>query len=258
MIIGSRALTPPKTNRHLAGRRRDHLSAGVGVARLVDLTAAMDSPFEDRPGLVRAVSSRGVTPPQDAAFGTPPLQGLVEQRHEWLDVASDRSGVAVTHKLHVRCRHVHLRCRRPTVLARKRADSHRGSSAMPAVEPKTGRPLLRLVGSASITVSFLATSSAPTPLYGTYQAAWGFSPLTTTVVFGVYAVALFAALLTAGRRSDHIGWRPVLLAGIAGQVAAMVFAHAHSVAALLAARTVQDLATGLAIGAVGAACDTVQ
>ena len=43
---------------------------------------------------------------------------------------------------------------------------------------------------ASITVSFLAGSSAPTPLYPLYQAEWGFSPITVTVVFGIYALAL--------------------------------------------------------------------
>jgi predicted MFS family arabinose efflux permease len=106
---------------------------------------------------------------------------------------------------------------------------------------------------ASITVSFLAASSAPTPLYATYQAAWGFSALTTTVVFGVYAITFLAALLTAGRLSDHIRRRPVLLAGIAGNVLALaVFVEAHSVAALLAARIVQGLATGGTISAVGA------
>jgi MFS family permease len=89
------------------------------------------------------------------------------------------------------------------------------------VDPETGGSLLRLVAVASITVSFLAASSAPTPLYATYQAAWGFSALTTTVVFGVYAIAFLAALLTAGRLSDHIGRRPVLLAGIAGNVLAL-------------------------------------
>jgi predicted MFS family arabinose efflux permease len=123
-----------------------------------------------------------------------------------------------------------------------------------AKETKTGRPLLRVVGLASIIVTFLAASAAPTPLYTTYQKAWGFSALTTTVVFGIYAVALLAALLTVGRLSDHVGRRPVLLAGIAGQILAMViFADAHSVAALMAARVVQGLATGTAIGAIGAA-----
>ncbi|MCW2966091.1 MAG: major facilitator superfamily 1, partial [Actinomycetia bacterium] len=122
-----------------------------------------------------------------------------------------------------------------------------------AVEPQAGRPLLRLFGLASITVSFLAASSAPTPLYAAYQAAWGFSALTTTIVFGVYAIAFLAALLTAGRLSDHIGRRPVLLVGIAGNVLALaIFVDAHSVAALVAARIVQGVATGGAIGAVGA------
>jgi predicted MFS family arabinose efflux permease len=124
---------------------------------------------------------------------------------------------------------------------------------VPAVDRAARRPLLRLVGLASITVSFLPASSAPTPLYAIYQAAWGFSALTTTVVFGVYAVAFLATLLTVGRLSDHIGRRPVLLAAIAGEVLAMVvFADAHSVVALIAARIIQGLATGAAIGAVGA------
>ena len=74
------------------------------------------------------------------------------------------------------------------------------------------------------------------------------------MVFGIYAVALLATLLTVGRLSDHIGRRPVLLIGIAGQVLALVvFAEAHSVSALLAARIIQGLATGTAIGAIGAA-----
>jgi MFS family permease len=106
---------------------------------------------------------------------------------------------------------------------------------------------------ASIVVSFLAASSAPTPLYAAYQAAWHFSPITTTVVFGVYAVAVLAALLTAGSLSDHLGRRPILLAAIGLQAASMlVFAAASGVPTLMAARIVQGLATGLAVGAVGA------
>ena len=127
------------------------------------------------------------------------------------------------------------------------------SCSVPRVQAKTWRPLVRLVGLASITVTFLAASAAPTPLYATYQRAWGFSALTTTVVFGVYALAFLLALLTVGRLSDHIGRRPVLFAGIAGQVLALtIFFEAHSVTALLMARIVQGLATGTAIGAVGA------
>jgi MFS family permease len=105
----------------------------------------------------------------------------------------------------------------------------------------------------SIIVFFLASSSAPTPLYGTYQAEWGFTPITTTVVFGVYALAVLVALLTVGRLSDHVGRRPVLLAAIAAQVAAMiVFTTAAGVPELLVGRVVQGVATGAAAAAVGA------
>ena len=123
----------------------------------------------------------------------------------------------------------------------------------PTTLPGTWRPRLRLVGLASITVTFLAASAAPTPLYAAYQKTWGFSDLTTTVVFGIYALAFLSALLVVGRLSDHIGRRPMLAAGIAGQILALgIFTDAHSVAALLAARIVQGLAAGTAIGAVGA------
>src|SRR5262249_59745189 len=85
----------------------------------------------------------------------------------------------------------------------------------------------------SILVFFIAGSSAPTPLYAVYQAAWGFSPITITVVFGVYALAVLAALLVFGSLSDHIGRRPVLLGTTLVHVVAMaLFAAAHDVAPL--------------------------
>jgi predicted MFS family arabinose efflux permease len=106
---------------------------------------------------------------------------------------------------------------------------------------------------ASITVSFLAASSAPTPLYALYQAHWGFSPITGTCIFAVYALAVLLALLFAGRLSDHLGRRPVLIAATAVQAATMVlFATAGGVGDLVLARIIQGLATGAAVGAVGA------
>jgi MFS family permease len=106
---------------------------------------------------------------------------------------------------------------------------------------------------ASLIVTLLAASAAPTPLYAIYQARWGFTPITTTIVFGVYAVAVLASLLTLGKLSDHIGRRPVLLAAITVQTAALlVFTTAGGVPELLIARVVQGLATGAALGAIGA------
>ncbi|MGW3915896.1 MFS transporter [Streptomyces sp. NPDC005070] len=102
-------------------------------------------------------------------------------------------------------------------------------------------------------MSLLAASSAPTPLYAIYQQHWGFSPITVTVVFGVYAVAVLVSLLIFGKISDHVGRRPVLLVALLAQVLAMVtFLTAGGVDALLAARVVQGLSTGAAVGALGA------
>jgi MFS family permease len=120
-----------------------------------------------------------------------------------------------------------------------------------AVPRLTGSPALYLL--ASLIVSLLAASAAPTPLYATYAERWGFTPITTTVVFGVYAVAVLTALLTLGRLSDHVGRRPVLIAALAVQAGALlVFTDATGVTGLLAARVIQGLSTGAALGAIGA------
>jgi MFS family permease len=116
----------------------------------------------------------------------------------------------------------------------------------------TGRPAVFLL--ASVIVALLASSAAPTPLYAIYQAKWHFTPITTTVVFGVYAIAVLAALLVLGKLSDHVGRRPVLLTAIAVQaISLLIFATASGVPTLLAARVVQGLSTGAALGAIGAA-----
>jgi predicted MFS family arabinose efflux permease len=114
-------------------------------------------------------------------------------------------------------------------------------------------PAIAFIVLASVTVSFLASASAPTPLYPTYQAEWGFSPLAVTTIFGVYAIAVLVALLFFGRLSDHLGRKPVLLAAMFVQVLTMgLFASANGLAMLLLARVVQGFAAGVAIAAVGA------
>ncbi|MGQ0465896.1 MAG: MFS transporter [Sporichthyaceae bacterium] len=105
----------------------------------------------------------------------------------------------------------------------------------------------------SLAVSFLAAASVPTPLYGVYAEQWGFSAITGTEVFAVYALSVLAALLTIGKLSDHVGRRPLLLAAIGAQIVALLlFLVADGVATLFLARVVQGLATGAAIGAMGA------
>jgi MFS family permease len=133
--------------------------------------------------------------------------------------------------------------------------SEAAASAIPASLLKSGQlsQTCSLCLLASITVSYLASSSAPTPLYPIYQAEWGFSPIAIAFVFGVYAVAVLAALLVTGRLSDYVGRRPVLIVATAIQAATMLlFAFADGLSTLIAARVIQGLSTGAAIAAVGA------
>jgi hypothetical protein len=51
--------------------------------------------------------------------------------------------------------------------------------------PAALRPAQAFLLLASLEVSFLAGSSAPTPLYGVYMAEWGLTPLMVTVIFGM-------------------------------------------------------------------------
>jgi predicted MFS family arabinose efflux permease len=119
----------------------------------------------------------------------------------------------------------------------------------PRLSPRTAFYL-----EASITLGFLAGSAAPTPLYAVYRAQWGFSPTMLTVAFGIYAIAVLAALLIAGRLSDHVGRRPVLIAAAVAQALVMVtFATAQGLGDLLVGRVLQGLSAGVALAAVGAA-----
>lgn len=108
-----------------------------------------------------------------------------------------------------------------------------------------------IVGATS--VLFLFAAAAPSPLYGAYAAQWHFSAITLTEVFGVYAIALLLTLLFTGSLSDAVGRRPVILASLVIQLAAMLlFVFASSVGWLFAARVMQGVATGLATSALAA------
>jgi predicted MFS family arabinose efflux permease len=127
------------------------------------------------------------------------------------------------------------------------------SLSIPIRRTRTLSPTVAFGLLTSILVMLLASSSAPTPLYATYQAHWGFSAITITVIFGVYAVAVLLSLLVFGALSDHVGRRPVLITALVVQAGVMlVFAFAGGVAVLLVARVLQGLATGAALGAIGA------
>ncbi|BDB18731.1 MFS transporter [Pseudomonas sp. CYM-20-01] len=103
-------------------------------------------------------------------------------------------------------------------------------------------------------LTFLAASSAPTPLYHLYQEGLHFSAGMLTMIFGVYALSLLAALLTVGSLSDHLGRKPVIFAALLlNMLAMLLFINEGSVAWLIAARTLQGFATGMATAVLGAA-----
>ncbi|KMT53162.1 MFS transporter [Pseudomonas fildesensis] len=103
-------------------------------------------------------------------------------------------------------------------------------------------------------LTFLAASSAPTPLYHLYQEGLHFSAGMLTLIFGVYALSLLAALLTVGSLSDHLGRKPVIFTALVlNMLAMLLFINADSVGWLIAARTLQGFATGMATAVLGAA-----
>src|SRR4051812_31342825 len=70
---------------------------------------------------------------------------------------------------------------------------------------------------AAAVVAFLAfaANAVASPLYRVYQARFGFSATTITLLFAVYIVVLLVTLLFLGSVSDYLGRRPVTLAGLA-------------------------------------------
>ena len=102
-------------------------------------------------------------------------------------------------------------------------------------------------------LSFLAASTAPTPLYRLYQEQLHFSAATLTLIFGVYAFSLLAALLTVGSLSDHLGRKPVIFTAVVlNALAMLLFINADSVAWLISARVLQGFATGMATAVLSA------
>jgi MFS family permease len=109
---------------------------------------------------------------------------------------------------------------------------------------------------AAAMIAFLgfAANTAASPLYRIYQAEFGFSASTVTLLFAVYIVVLLLTLLVLGSVSDYVGRRRVMLAGLAsGAVACGLFLLAHGVGLLFCARALQGVAVGLIAGAASAA-----
>jgi len=102
-------------------------------------------------------------------------------------------------------------------------------------------------------ILMMVGASAPSPFYPVLAQDIGFDAIVISAVFAVYAVALLLTLLTAGSLSDHVGRRPVVIAGLLLLAGSMfLFWHADAVAMLFLARILQGIASGLLISALSA------
>lgn len=100
----------------------------------------------------------------------------------------------------------------------------------------------------------LGVSGLPAPLYGMYEEKWHLSPLSTTLVFAVYAVAALGAVLVSGKISDVVGRKPVLLGALVAMIVGLgVFLIADSMAMLIVARVIHGAAVGSIVVAGAAA-----
>ncbi|MFI6470258.1 MFS transporter [Streptomyces sp. NPDC050516] len=107
--------------------------------------------------------------------------------------------------------------------------------------------------SGAVFVVCMTGTTLPTPLYGLYQDKFGFSELTVTVVYAVYAFGVIGVLLLAGNVSDAVGRRPVLLWGLGFAAASAVsFLGATGLGWLFAGRMLSGLCVGLFTGAATA------
>ena len=127
------------------------------------------------------------------------------------------------------------------------------AASFPAARHPLSRPAAYLLAAATIGLALFA-SGTPSPLYGTYSQLWGFDAVVLTLVYATYAFGVVLTLLLAGRLSDEVGRRPVLIVALAALLVATVpFMVADSVVWLFVARAIQGLATGLALSAASAA-----
>ena len=104
-----------------------------------------------------------------------------------------------------------------------------------------------VIGTVVVFVVVMLGGALPIPLYGLWAPRLGFGPSTTTVIFVAYVVGVVASLVLLGPMSDRSGRRPLLALclGVAA-LSTLLFAVAPDVAALLVARFLSGVATGMA------------
>jgi MFS family permease len=99
-----------------------------------------------------------------------------------------------------------------------------------------------------IATMFIGTTLV-TPLYDLYRTEFGFSEITLTLVYAVYAVGNLLALAFFGRLSDQIGRRRAALGSIViGIASTLVFLFAFDTTWLFLARVLSGFGIGISSG----------
>lgn len=116
----------------------------------------------------------------------------------------------------------------------------------------TGTPAF-LVAVVAFTLVMMGTT-LPTPLYAIYGRELDFGVLVTTLIFAVYVLGTFVALLLLGGASDIFGRRPLLIVGgVASVISAIIFLTAGPVWQLMLGRVFSGFSAGIFTGTATAA-----
>ena len=115
-----------------------------------------------------------------------------------------------------------------------------------------GRIGLAFVAATCSLVLVFAGSGTPIPLFNLYRAEDGITNADLAIVSVAYFIAAATSLLVLGRLSNHLGRKPVALAGlILAALACLILIGTRGVHQLLGARVLQGLAVGLGASALG-------
>jgi MFS family permease len=127
------------------------------------------------------------------------------------------------------------------------------STIAAAAPVRSGSNAITAIYATATAITFSAVSGAPTPIYRLYREALGLTPFTITLIFATYAFAMIASFVTVARLSDYVGRKPMIVLALAlNAVALILFFVAESAGALIAARAIQGVATGVALATLGA------
>jgi predicted MFS family arabinose efflux permease len=92
----------------------------------------------------------------------------------------------------------------------------------------------------------MAFSAVPTPLYSLYAQRDGFSTVTITLIYAVYALGVIGSLFLGGHVSDMVGRKAVFVPALLINVAsAGIFLLAPSLGGLIVARIISGVSIGL-------------